>query len=156
MLVDITTKQDPVLDEISEIMGSPQSCEQIGTGLYITGLNFEYNIVDPAEHFFQLDGNGDASLDGWLDSGGSAFNSYGVCDSPEQFMTVFGKLLEASPRKICVSFTQIRKSEQPARDGWRWHKWGEYIGTKKPKHEYLADEKDIDDVYVYQAFLIIE
>ena len=30
-------------------------------------------------------------------------------------------------------------------DGWRWHKWGPYIGTLNPQYEYLDDENFGDD-----------
>ena len=34
--------------------------------------------------------------------------------------------------------------------GWRWHKWGPYIGTQDPQCEYLADEPEIKEVFVYR------
>ncbi|MDP2652095.1 MAG: hypothetical protein Q8O94_03085 [bacterium] len=78
-------------------------------------------------------------------------NSYGVCDSPEQFMEHAGELLLKDPRRFVVGFTMVKKSEQPRNNGWRWRKWGPYIGSQKPTSEYLADEKDICDVYCYQV-----
>lgn len=82
------------------------------------------------------------------------FGCYGVCDSPEQFMDhAIGQWLAASERKFTVSFTCVRKSEQPEIGGWRWHKWGEYIGKKKPRYEYLYDEgPEITEVYVYHVY----
>jgi hypothetical protein len=36
---------------------------------------------------------------------------------------------------------------------WRWHKWGEYIGTKNPQHEYLYDEDEsIQEVFCYHIY----
>lgn len=67
---------------------------------------------------------------------------YGVCDTPEQFMDRYQEALDASSRRYVVSFCIVLKSEQPSRGGWRWYKWGEYIGTKTPEYEYLADEGD--------------
>lgn len=33
-----------------------------------------------------------------------------------------------------------REFDQPSEGGWRWHKWGPYVGDKHPEHEYLHDE----------------
>ena len=34
--------------------------------------------------------------------------------------------------------------------GWRWHKWGEYIGKHNPQYEYLDHESGIDYVLVWK------
>ena len=82
------------------------------------------------------------------------FNSYGVCDSPEQFFGhALGKWIEASEKYYVVSFTKITKASQPAQGGWRWHKWGPYIGVHEPECEYIYDEGDeIQEVYCYHVF----
>lgn len=41
------------------------------------------------------------------------------------------------------------KEHEPPKDGWRWHKWGPYIGTQEPKAEYLYDEPTITLIYTY-------
>lgn len=84
--------------------------------------------------------------------GDDFLNDYGVCDSPEQFMVRFGEKLHASPRKFCVSFTEIRKENQDPDGGWRWHKWGPYVGDQTPTCEYLYDEPDIEAVFVYHIY----
>jgi len=76
-------------------------------------------------------------------------SDYGVCDSPEQVLERWPALAE-DPRRFIIFFGEIRKDEQPKHGGWRWHKWGEYIGTKNPQYEYLADEEDIDSVLIFQ------
>ena len=77
-------------------------------------------------------------------------SSYGVADSPEQFIERFGATLQADPRTFAVFFAPIVKSDQPPEGGWRWHKWGEYIGDKNPQHEYIYDEDDsIERVYIF-------
>ncbi|KYC77058.1 hypothetical protein B4092_4795 [Bacillus licheniformis] len=50
--------------------------------------------------------------------------------------------------------TKVRKKNQPRKYGWRWHKWGEYIGNHTPDHEYLYDEKEIEEIFVYQIIRI--
>ena len=77
------------------------------------------------------------------------YNAYGVCDSPQQFIERVGALLHASPNQYVAFLTRVEKADQSPKGGWRWHKWGPYIGDHKPRHEYLYDEKGIDEVYVY-------
>ena len=69
--------------------------------------------------------------------------AYGVCDGHEQFMRKFGKILEDDERTFCVGFSHCAK--EPGVQGWRWHKWGEYIGEGEPECEYLADEEGFED-----------
>lgn len=75
-------------------------------------------------------------------------NSYGVCDSPAQFLERYRAMLESDDRTFVVGFTHVPK--RPGAGGWRWHKWGPYIGDGRPTREYLADESGFDDgVYCY-------
>jgi hypothetical protein len=79
--------------------------------------------------------------------------SYGVCDGLEQFLrTELGKKIVESPRKFCMSLTRVTKAGQ-GDGGWRWHKWGPYIGEHEPTTEYLADEPKIDEVWVFHIFV---
>lgn len=78
--------------------------------------------------------------------------TYGVCDSPEQFLKKFSAELIGDPRELCVFFTHVKKDEmnRGRGGGWRWHKWGEYVGEGKPEMEYLDDETGFEGgVYVY-------
>lgn len=48
---------------------------------------------------------------------------YGVCDSPEQLASKFPTY------EGLVWMTVVRRSDQPAEGGgWRWRKWGTYVG----------------------------
>jgi hypothetical protein len=83
---------------------------------------------------------------------------YGVCDSPQQFIDKYKAGLEGDPaRTFFCTFTHIAKEPSNAGKGggWRWHKWGEYIGTGKHECEYLDDEAGFGDgVYVYHVLQI--
>jgi hypothetical protein len=46
----------------------------------------------------------------------------------------------------------VIKANQSHEGGWRWHKWGEYIGKYEPQYEYLYDEPEIEKVYVYHIY----
>jgi hypothetical protein len=77
---------------------------------------------------------------------------YGVCDSVGQFMEKFGDALKADAAAHCLSFTRIAKDEQSPVGGWRWHKWGPYVGNGEPMYEYLYDEPKFTEVYVFHVF----
>ncbi|MDX5412855.1 MAG: hypothetical protein LPK02_07385 [Rhodobacterales bacterium] len=74
---------------------------------------------------------------------------YGVCDSVEQFDALFGDTLRAHEHSFIVTFVEIRRADQHPNGGWRYHKWGEYVGTQEPMHEYLYDDKHIDRVFTF-------
>lgn len=77
---------------------------------------------------------------------------YGVSDTPEQAMEYAKKNLAEHEGPFCVFVTHVQKDESNAGKGggWRWHKWGEYIGTGQPTREYLDDEPEFKDgVYVF-------
>lgn len=109
---------------------------------------------------YQMAGFG---LDNWLvgqiketypDFGANddAFSCYGVADSPGQILVAGGRLLLAEDRKFVIGVTYISADEQPESGGWRWHKWGPYIGTGVPTTEYIHDEQYLRQVYVYHVY----
>ena len=76
---------------------------------------------------------------------------YGVCDDVDQLLSQYPEL-EADGREFAVTLTPVIKSEQPETGGWRWHKWGPYIGTQNSQCEYLYDEDGIERVYCYHIY----
>jgi len=80
-----------------------------------------------------------------------AIHCYGVCDHYQQILDKC-PLLISSNRKFLITVTKIEKSNEPIEGGWRWHKWGEYIGEQKPQCEYLVDEPLIKEVFVYHIY----
>lgn len=85
-----------------------------------------------------------------------AMHAYGVCDSPGQLIQDFGEALADSARRFVVSFTRIQRADQPPSGGWRWHKWGPYVGHQQPTCEYLYDEANIEEVYTYHVYEVRE
>ena len=84
-------------------------------------------------------------------------NPYGVCDSPQQFLKKYEALLEQDERTFVVTFTHVAKDpgNKFQGGGWRWHKWGPYIGEGEPTQEYLDDEEKFDQgVYCYHVYQI--
>ena len=67
---------------------------------------------------------------------------YGVADSVEQIKEYYKEEIEDPHNKYCIAFTPVwqDKSKEGKGGGWRWHKWGTYIGKLNPQCEYLDDE----------------
>lgn len=76
---------------------------------------------------------------------------YGVCDSVGQFMEKYGDALKADAGSYCLSFTRVAKADQGPTGGWRWHKWGPYVGNGEPTTEYLYHEPKFDEVFVFEV-----
>jgi len=76
---------------------------------------------------------------------------YGVCDQWEQITERWPSLL-TDERRFVIALTTVERADQPARGGWRWHKWGEYIGIQEPQYEYLHDEPEIERVYTFAIY----
>lgn len=84
--------------------------------------------------------------------------SFGVADDPTQILERFPGLI-TSPRNYLITCTRIPKDPDNAGKGggWRWRKWGFYIGTGDPQHEYLDDEDGFDNgVWVFSIVLLKE
>lgn len=82
---------------------------------------------------------------------GRHFSEYGVCDNYHQVLEKYPFLKEDSKQYV-VTVCSVKKCHQSPSGGWRWHKWGEYIGTQNPQHEYLYDEDHIEEVFCYHIY----
>lgn len=137
MLVDVTLRNNPLADMISKVNGNKTSIKRYAKGIYEIGhfsldVNFPFSLTFE-EHWPELNES-----------------NYGVCDHIDQILEKYPELQDEN-RRFCVSITPILKKNQPKNGGWRWHKWGPYIGNYEIKHEYLYDE-DIDGVLVYHIY----
>lgn len=81
---------------------------------------------------------------------------YGVADNIEQVKKKYKKKIAQKKNKYVIGFDVIKKSRQEENGGWRWHKWGNYIGKHKITTEYLFDEKIIEEVIVYNIYKVIK
>lgn len=132
---------DPTFKTFRNTLVFPNT--RIGTGLYvISHWNFEMTIEGEWDTYPFFHGS---PLYG-------VCHDYGVTDSPEQFMQRYGEMLLSSPDRFVVSFCKVEKAAQPHWGGWRWEKWGPYIGTQRSVAEYLYDEPDIDYVYTFHVY----
>ena len=120
---------------IARINGNSGDAKEIKTGIYEIG------------HFGSSD-----FLRGYEEYPELSVGPYGVCDSVEQLLAACPELESDPSRKFVVTVNRLTRESQPAEGGWRWHKWGEYIGTQKPTHEYLYDDTHISEVLVYHIY----
>mgnify|MGYP000882924946 CR=1 FL=1 len=157
MLVDITpSPPDPTIATVLALIGHPNRAPtRVAEGVWLwPHFNPQYEVVEPLDHFVKSMGNLlHAEVDGrdplvvMREDG--ILSSYGVCDGHENLLSHpdYAPVL-AGPRKLTVFLTEVARAAQPERGGWRWHKWGPYIGSYESKHEYLYDE-EIDRVFVF-------
>lgn len=82
-----------------------------------------------------------------------SYGAYGLCDTPEQLLEVFPHLDgDDVPRFITVN--GVLRKHQPSSGGFRYHKWGQYVGKQKPRSEYLYDDKHIDMVVNFHIYRV--
>lgn len=81
---------------------------------------------------------------------------YGVADNLEQIVDLYNKneygWFKGNHVILCRKVT--KDPDRPC-SGWRWHKWGDYIGTQNPQCEYLNDEPLIDEVITFSIYKVI-
>lgn len=78
---------------------------------------------------------------------GDIWYSYGLCDNASQVIQYYKKM-KAEGRfhgNHIITLVVMGKGT-----GWRWHKWGAYIGNFDPSYEYFDDEEGIEAVYAFQ------
>lgn len=116
------------------IQSDPKLHEE--TGIYWSILNFNKN-------FFEETLNLDFENEYWhVKYGDEYVNSYGVADNIEQIKEYYKRQIENKNEKYIISLSPVfqDKENKGKEDGWRWHKWGPYIGELDSKYEYLDDE----------------
>lgn len=140
MLIQLTAKViDPIAQLIAEVNGNSSDTIELEAGVYQIGhFNFENEL--PVNLSFD-EKYPDLSC-----------GSYGVCDHYGQIFAKIPELLNSQERAFIVSVTEIVAKDQSPEGGWRWHKWGGYIGNHEPQCEYIYDEPEIEKVYVYHIY----
>lgn len=85
-------------------------------------------------------------------------SQYGVADNVEQIKEYFKEEINDEARKFFIEVTPVfqEKENKGKGGGWRWHKWGRYIGKLNPQCEYLDDEDFGDDFEYILCFHIYE
>ena len=149
MLIDEPLVQrasrDPILAMIGSLNGNVVDTAHIRTGVYQIG---HFGSSDFMRGLYEQYPDLNTSIDE------PYMGCYGVCDSVDDILAKC-PLIENDPdRQFVICLTQVRRAtdNKGKGGGWRWHKWGEYIGKREPTTEYLDDEPEIDSVYVYHVY----
>lgn len=124
-----------MLAAIARINGNSGNAKEIKPGIYEIGHFGSSNFLRGYEEYPEL-----------------SVGAYGVCDSVEQLLSACPELENDKARNFVVTVTKVTRASQEPEGGWRWHKWGEYIGTQNPQHEYLYDDTHISEVLVYHIY----
>jgi hypothetical protein len=142
MLIDepkvMNSGTDPVLAMIAMVNGRDATTKRLQQGIYEVGhFGSTRFLREGYEHYPDL----------------GEYDSYGVCDGMENLLDRM-PILQSPDRSFVVTLTKVKRdvSNKGQGGGWRWHKWGEYIGTHQPTTEYLDDEPLIECVYVYRVY----
>ena len=130
-------EKDTVLPGLVESDGCGGSFVELREGVYLIG-HFNGSHMLPDNVFDQY-------------PDGLVCGSYGVCDGMDNLLDRAPELI-TSEREFVVTMTRVRRDDQSPEGGWRWHKWGEYLGTFDSQCEYLYDEVGIEEVYCYHVF----
>jgi len=82
---------------------------------------------------------------------------YGVCDNYSQAIEKYKELVNDGvidkDENIVIMLVPLFRERQ-SQFGWRWKKWGRYVGIQERKHEYLYDEKNIELVFSFEIFVM--
>ena len=81
--------------------------------------------------------------------------TYGVADNLQQIVDFYNANEDGyfNGNHVISCFEVHRNVDEPC-SGWRWHKWGQYIGTQNPKCEYLNDEPEIEKVICFSIYKV--
>ena len=81
---------------------------------------------------------------------------FGVADDIQQ---VLGYYADRDPEiykgNHVIFINTVKRNPNAPCCGWRWHKWGKYIGTQNPQCEYLNDETDIEEVVCFSIYKVV-
>lgn len=81
--------------------------------------------------------------------------AYGLCDNAEQVIKKYPEIVESEKPYVIILRPFFREYE-PAEQGFRYHKWGEYIGTQELRNEYLYDDEHVEYVCAFTIYEIEE
>jgi len=125
MLVDF----EPVAGLLGQLYMPEELWQKQEKGVFVTHINGFQSHFPGTEEFPKFDDR----------------DAYGVCDNVEQIKQHYPELND-SDRMFVVCMTPIYHDDN---GGWRWHKWGQYIGNHTPQFEYLSEEEGIEMVFVF-------
>lgn len=159
MLRDVTISvRDPLMATITAVIAGGNSGgtqpQRLQEGVYeMAHWSLEHWVREDLGAYTEYPKTSDWSGIDWDDWIWRA--RYIVCDSPEQAVAFWSDHAEDPDTEWVIAVTPILKSECDPVGGWRWHKWGDYIGEQNPQCEYLFDEPEIEKVYTAHIYRVL-
>ena len=149
-------RRDPILSMLASMDSRSPDPKEERVGIYHIDHFGSSDFLRSFEHYPDFDpiavtDNMPAQVKEDAYEGMVSRDGYGVCDSVEQLLAHFPEL-EAPGSEFVVTLTELHKADQPSSGGWRWHKWGPYIGTHEIQCEYLYNEVGIESVLIYHIY----
>ena len=143
------------------------------TGIYLTHLNGNHDI-ESLTHHHEIRGCASKNqlyISGVSDNASQVIRyierclrdyQYGNTQTHNDFfegreLPKYIEEFKDQPLEFVILMTPIVNHHDPKNwGGWRWHKWGEYIGQFKPQCEYLDHEDGIDFVFVWNLVPVLK
>ncbi len=130
-------------------------------GCYWANLNPE-NLINNATHYelysrytalpYGVSDNASQVLDNLY----HALEVYLTKDSTYDFFSrgkrLYRYLTEHPDAVYFIRFTPVFNHHNGAIGGWRWHKWGRYLGKHTPQCEHLDEEENIDYALIWRLY----
>jgi len=157
MLVELTPYQDEIDRRKSVALENkfefiPQCDEKYIVEKGIYQCTFPFNFCK--EEFIETK---DLTYDDRFDIfDGYEKSTYGVADNIDQIKEYYKEEVESDTDRYAISLTPVfqERENKGKGGGWRWHKWGVYIGELDRQCEYLDDEDFGDDFKYVITFQI--
>ncbi len=126
----------------------------IETGIY--QCNFQFNFSEEEFEEFKKPLSWEDRYKIFKSSLIETKSTYGVADNIEQIKEYYKEEIKDKENKFVIAVTPVYQNKENAGKcgGWRWHKWGPYIGKLNPQYEYLDDEDFGDDFKYVLVFEI--
>jgi len=167
MLVDLTPNTEEIKRRTAiaaehdfEYIPQTHPTLKLETGIYQSAFPFNFSeeeFIEKLEgwHYSENQRNPDETpLEYYVRNSENWVHQYGIADNIEQIKEFYKAQIEDPKDKFCIAVTPVfqDKANKGKGGGWRWHKWGIYIGKLEPQCEYLDDEEFGDDFQYVLCF----
>lgn len=108
---------------------------------FINSHNFHIDLEDMSTHIL---------VESYPNLGST--EPYFVTDNLDTIQKYYDEQINDPEHEYVISVTEVKKQDQPEDDGWRYHKWGQFIGDVEPDSEYIYDSNVHDVAYCVHIY----
>lgn len=80
----------------------------------------------------------------------------GICDNASQVINKHSKIVKDKNKKYIIFLSPVFKCDQQVGTGFRWSRYGKYIGVQDQSEKLLVDEPYIEFIFKYSIYEIKE